>query len=230
MALDLEQRYDRPAGRRGPRVHRQHRLSRRARWPRVGLLNEALGYGYDNDLSYRLGAAGYRLLFCRDARSRHRWREGVVGLPDAAVRIRLRPPGRGGGAPGQRRRRRRVAAGDDEPPGRGRDGGGAACCISMRSRVARRLGRAVRAGRRVCSRCGLAVGARRRRRARVAALRRPGGAGVSRSCTARAISAWVAAMAVWGARRLLRRAAASPAASMTPRRGGRMKVDAGRDR
>ncbi len=46
---------------------------------RVGLLDESLGYGYDNDLSYRLGAAGYALAFCRDARSRHRWREGLAG-------------------------------------------------------------------------------------------------------------------------------------------------------
>ena len=45
----------------------------------VGLFDEALGYGYDNDMSYRLRAAGYRLVFCRDARSVHRWREGLVG-------------------------------------------------------------------------------------------------------------------------------------------------------
>jgi hypothetical protein len=43
----------------------------------VGLFDETLGYGYDNDMSYRLAAAGYRLLFCRDAVSVHHWREGV---------------------------------------------------------------------------------------------------------------------------------------------------------
>jgi hypothetical protein len=43
------------------------------------LLDDSLGYGYDNDLSYRLQAAGYRLAFCRNARSRHRWREGLKG-------------------------------------------------------------------------------------------------------------------------------------------------------
>ena len=37
---------------------------------RSGLFDEDLGYGYDNDMSYRLQAAGYRLVFCRDARSR----------------------------------------------------------------------------------------------------------------------------------------------------------------
>jgi len=44
-----------------------------------GLLDESLGYGYDNDLSYRLQTAGYRLVFRREARSRHRWRDGFTG-------------------------------------------------------------------------------------------------------------------------------------------------------
>src|SRR5512138_1331136 len=46
---------------------------------RIGLCDESLGYGYDNDVSYRLQAAGYRLKFCRGARSLHRWREGLAG-------------------------------------------------------------------------------------------------------------------------------------------------------
>src|SRR5262249_20183823 len=45
----------------------------------IGLFDETLGYGYDNDVSYRLRAAGYRLTLCRDARSVHRWREGLPG-------------------------------------------------------------------------------------------------------------------------------------------------------
>ena len=45
----------------------------------VGLFDETFGYGYDNDLSYRLRAAGYRLIFCREAQSVHRWREGLSG-------------------------------------------------------------------------------------------------------------------------------------------------------
>ena len=78
MALDLEQRYDRLTGDvnhvcTGNTAYRADALAA------VGLLNESLGYGYDNDLSYRLAAAGYRLRFCRDARSRHRWREGWSG-------------------------------------------------------------------------------------------------------------------------------------------------------
>src|SRR4029078_3388594 len=45
----------------------------------VGYFDESLGYGYDNDMSYRLRAAGYRLLFCREAESVHLWREGIAG-------------------------------------------------------------------------------------------------------------------------------------------------------
>jgi cellulose synthase/poly-beta-1,6-N-acetylglucosamine synthase-like glycosyltransferase len=41
----------------------------------VGLFDETFGYGYDNDMSYRLAAAGHRLVICRDARSIHRWKD-----------------------------------------------------------------------------------------------------------------------------------------------------------
>jgi cellulose synthase/poly-beta-1,6-N-acetylglucosamine synthase-like glycosyltransferase len=78
MALDLEQRYDR-LGDDVDHVCTGNTAYRASALAAVGLLNEDLGYGYDNDLSYRLGAAGYRLLFCREARSRHRWREGLAG-------------------------------------------------------------------------------------------------------------------------------------------------------
>lgn len=78
MALDLEQRYSRLPGRidhvcTGNTVYRAEALAH------VGLLDESFGYGYDNDLSYRLGAAGYALAFCPGARSRHQWRDGVTG-------------------------------------------------------------------------------------------------------------------------------------------------------
>src|SRR6185436_19064922 len=45
----------------------------------VGLFDETFGYGYDNDISYRLRAAGHRLTICPTARSVHRWREGLTG-------------------------------------------------------------------------------------------------------------------------------------------------------
>ncbi len=77
MGLDLEQRYGALqaetdhvcTGNVAYRVDALHR---------VGLFDEALGYGYDNDMSYRLRAAGYRLRFCRSARSVHQWRDGLA--------------------------------------------------------------------------------------------------------------------------------------------------------
>ena len=78
MALDLEQRYAHLSD-TVDHVCTGNSAYRVSALEAVGLLNEDLGYGYDNDLSYRLGAAGYRLIFRRDARSRHSWRDGVVG-------------------------------------------------------------------------------------------------------------------------------------------------------
>lgn len=78
MGLDLEQRY---AGlpRCLDHVCTGNAAYRADALAAVGLLDETLGYGYDNDLSYRLQSAGYRLVFCRAARSRHQWREGLKG-------------------------------------------------------------------------------------------------------------------------------------------------------
>jgi hypothetical protein len=46
---------------------------------RAGLFDESFGYGYDNDMSYRLMQSGYELRFCPGAKSIHRWRETVRG-------------------------------------------------------------------------------------------------------------------------------------------------------
>ena len=78
MGLDLEQRYER-IGRYPDHVCTGNTAYRASALKAVGLLDGSLGYGYDNDLSYRLQTAGYRLAFCPDARSRHRWREGMQG-------------------------------------------------------------------------------------------------------------------------------------------------------
>jgi GT2 family glycosyltransferase len=77
--LDLEQRY---AAIRGPEIDHVctgNSAYRADALRRAGPFDEALGYGLDNDMSYRLAAAGYRLAFCRDARSVHRWRETGLG-------------------------------------------------------------------------------------------------------------------------------------------------------
>jgi glycosyltransferase involved in cell wall biosynthesis len=78
MALDLAQRYE-AIGTTTSHVCTGNSLYRATALHQVGLFDETLGYGYDNDLSYRLIAAGYRLTFCRDAHSTHRWRDTLTG-------------------------------------------------------------------------------------------------------------------------------------------------------
>ena len=78
MGLDLEQRYQAIAGDTdhvctGNTAYRTEALRR------VGLFDESMGYGYDNDMSYRLRGAGYGLAICPGARAFHRWREGLFG-------------------------------------------------------------------------------------------------------------------------------------------------------
>ncbi|MGH8428986.1 MAG: glycosyltransferase family 2 protein, partial [Solimonas sp.] len=79
MALDLEHRYAAVDDEKTTHVCTGNTAYRSEALRRVGLFDESLGYGYDNDMSYRLRDAGYRLVLCRRARSRHRWREGLVG-------------------------------------------------------------------------------------------------------------------------------------------------------
>ena len=78
MALDLQQRYRAITG-DPDHVCTGNSIYRASALHQVGLFDEALGYGYDNDMSYRLIAAGYRLAFCREARSHHRWRDSLGG-------------------------------------------------------------------------------------------------------------------------------------------------------
>lgn len=79
MAIDLEQRYERITAGDTDHVCSGNVLWRRDAILAVGGLDESLGYGYDNDLSYRLDAAGYRLRICREARSHHHWRDDIRG-------------------------------------------------------------------------------------------------------------------------------------------------------
>jgi hypothetical protein len=78
MGLDLEDRYSRIRGDDIDHICTGNSAYRRESLVKVGLFDESLGYGYDNDMSYRLTAAGYRLVFCRQARSIHRWRDELV--------------------------------------------------------------------------------------------------------------------------------------------------------
>ncbi len=79
MGFDLEDRYAGIVGRETDHVCTGNSAYRAEALECAGRFDETLGYGYDNDMSYRLREAGYRLVLCRTATSRHRWREGFVG-------------------------------------------------------------------------------------------------------------------------------------------------------
>lgn len=79
MAIDLEERYAAIEACNTDHVCTGNVLWRRAAIEEAGGLDETLGYGYDNDLSYRLVASGWELRICSDARSFHRWREDWPG-------------------------------------------------------------------------------------------------------------------------------------------------------
>jgi succinoglycan biosynthesis protein ExoA len=78
MALDLRQRYSVLENGRTNHVCTGNSIYRASALLDVGLFEETLGYGYDNDMSYRLVQAGYQLAFRADAISTHHWREGLV--------------------------------------------------------------------------------------------------------------------------------------------------------
>jgi cellulose synthase/poly-beta-1,6-N-acetylglucosamine synthase-like glycosyltransferase len=79
MGLDLEERYAGIEGCETDHVCTGNTAYRAVALRQVGFFDEALGYGYDNDISYRLRAAGFRLRLSRAARSTHRWRDGLGG-------------------------------------------------------------------------------------------------------------------------------------------------------
>ena len=79
MALDLDQRYRALPSGETTHVCTGNAAYRTAALCQVGCFDETLGYGNDNDMSYRLRAAGWRLAHCSAAGSVHRWRDGVRG-------------------------------------------------------------------------------------------------------------------------------------------------------
>jgi len=78
MGYDLELRYSRIKVRYMNHVCTGNTAYRAAALKQAGGFDESLGYGYDNDMSYRLGEAGFRLAFVKEAHSIHRWREGLA--------------------------------------------------------------------------------------------------------------------------------------------------------
>jgi glycosyltransferase involved in cell wall biosynthesis len=80
MSLDLEQRYTSAVGREATHVCTGNTAYRASALARIGPFDERFGYGADNDMSYRLRQAGYRLAHCARARSVHHWRATFAGF------------------------------------------------------------------------------------------------------------------------------------------------------
>ena len=76
MGLDLEQRYIALENGETGHVCTGNTAYRASALADAGPFDETLGYGNDNDMSYRLTNRGWRLAHCRNAHSVHRWREG----------------------------------------------------------------------------------------------------------------------------------------------------------
>lgn len=75
--IDLEQRYQALRPSDVDHVCTGNTLYLSRALSEVGLFDESLGYGYDNDMSYRLSAAGYRLAHCPAALATHRRKPGL---------------------------------------------------------------------------------------------------------------------------------------------------------
>ncbi len=79
MGYDVQLRYEDIPGPEVDHVCTGNAAYRRQALVDVGLFDETFGYGYDNDMSYRLAAAGHRLVICLGARSLHQWKASLWG-------------------------------------------------------------------------------------------------------------------------------------------------------
>ena len=74
MGYDVEKRYDDIPGKYVTQVCTGDTAYRRVAVDKVGHFDPAFVYGYDNDMSYRLQKAGYKLVIRKDALCDHYWK------------------------------------------------------------------------------------------------------------------------------------------------------------
>jgi cellulose synthase/poly-beta-1,6-N-acetylglucosamine synthase-like glycosyltransferase len=79
QTADLRLRHGRLRNRTTDHVCTGNTLYRAAALEAVGPFEERLGYGYDNDMSYRLVIGGWSLRIVDSARAIHHWRESAAG-------------------------------------------------------------------------------------------------------------------------------------------------------
>lgn len=78
MGYDIEKRYDDIQGKYVTQVCTGNTAYRKKALQEAGLFDPNFTYGYDNDMSYRLVQAGYRLVFRKDALCDHYWKETLA--------------------------------------------------------------------------------------------------------------------------------------------------------
>jgi cellulose synthase/poly-beta-1,6-N-acetylglucosamine synthase-like glycosyltransferase len=74
MGYDVEKRYDDIRGKQVTQVCTGDTAYRKTALEKTGLFDPLFVYGYDNDMSYRLQRAGYKLVFRKDALCDHYWK------------------------------------------------------------------------------------------------------------------------------------------------------------
>lgn len=79
MGYDVEKRYDDILGKYVTQVCTGDTAYRRSALDKAGLFDPDFVYGYDNDMSYRLQKAGYKLVFRKDAICDHYWKADITG-------------------------------------------------------------------------------------------------------------------------------------------------------
>ncbi len=75
MGYDVEARYDAIASKYVTQVCTGDTAYRKVAVEKAGYFDPAFKYGYDNDMSYKLSAAGYKLVIRKDALCDHFWKE-----------------------------------------------------------------------------------------------------------------------------------------------------------
>ncbi len=78
MGFDVEARYDAIPSKYVTQVCTGDTGYRKTALDQVGLFDPQFVYGYDNDMSYRLGKAGHRLVFRKDAVCDHYWKADLA--------------------------------------------------------------------------------------------------------------------------------------------------------
>ena len=74
MGYDVEARYDSIKSKYVTQVCTGDTAYRKSAVEKTGFFDSAFKYGYDNDMSYRLQKAGYKLVFRKDALCDHYWK------------------------------------------------------------------------------------------------------------------------------------------------------------